>query len=157
MRAIWWVLVSALLCACAGDDGRVTLTEREQMPKGAPCRTSAECAEVEARCTTEDPQPVCTGSLASGAFERECAGATNEAALTCAGLVCISLKSNAQHKAGQCSASCVTDAECGSAGVCLAVLDGHYCFGGCGDGDPCEGGFACVPGPGGRRICSVTP
>lgn len=160
MRVIAWVLASLLLCACGGDDGggggELRLGERARSPKGAVCRSSGDCAEDEARCTVEDPVPVCTGSLASGAFERECAGATSDAALTCAGFVCISLKPNAQHKAGQCSAPCVSDAECGSAGVCAAVLGGHYCFGGCGDDDPCGGGFVCVLGPGGRRLCSVT-
>lgn len=160
MRSLSFWALACLLCACSDDGGGgapLRLGERAKLPKGALCDASADCAELEARCLVEEAVPVCTGSLARGAFETACAGATSDAALACPGLVCISLKPNAQQKAGQCSAPCATDADCGSSGVCVAVLDGRYCFGACTLGEGCDGGYVCVTGPGGRGVCSVTP
>ena len=157
MRKRAWLLLLAAGCSDGGggSGGGLRLGEAPKAPKGYPCSSSSECAEPASRCLVDGAESACSGSLADGAFEVECDGATPEAAAACPGLVCISLKANAQGKAGQCSAPCDTDVDCGETGVCLSVLGDHYCFARCVNDAACSNGFVCTSGLDGLGVCSV--
>lgn len=151
------ILLLLVLAGCSdGGGGGGNGVVLGGKPKGSTCTSSSECGESQARCLIEGPASACSGSLADGAFEQLCDGATEAAAATCPGLVCISLKANKQMIAGVCSAPCSVDGDCGTTGSCVPVLGAAYCFARCDSDAQCDNGLVCVKGSDGLGLCSVT-
>ena len=88
----------------------------------------------------------------------KCAGATTEAAATCAGMVCIGFDPNVQKEPGLCSKECPNgDGDCGAGNICLQTQSGNLCGKSCKTNADCCDGFTCTdPGGFGVTICFVT-
>jgi len=145
-------LILLALAACSSDDGDDSSAARGTAKESQACAASNDCAEPSAVCMFS--HNICSGALDSSSFSTECSEAT---AGTCAGKACIVLLSNKQNKTGVCTMKCGTSADCGAAGVCVALSVGKVCLEPCTSSDTCENGFVCVPDPSnpGQKACLV--
>lgn len=143
MRPFYYLpLVLLALAACSSDDGDES-TARGTAKEFEPCAVSNDCAEPSAVCLAS--AKVCSGKLDSSSFTTECTAAT---ASSCDGKACLVLDPNKQNKTGLCTMKCNTNADCGTAGVCVTIPSaGSVCLEPCTSSDTCENGFVCISDP----------
>lgn len=138
-------LVAIFACSSSSDDDG-----KANGNKGFNCSKDGDCTAKLAQCVSDGSSQVCTGPLDDHPFDRECEGATEAAAATCPGLVCVSLKPNVQQKKGICSSFCFDDTDC-PGGRCILAVGYSLCFHACATNADCANGFLC----GADGLCSV--
>ncbi len=98
------------------------------------------CVQIETKTLSDDRVPngyACTSSFA------------------CESGQCLLLEGNAQRKAGICTTTCRTDAQCVSDERCYISTSGGFCLKTCGQGATCADGFVCTGHE--PSLCFVEP